>query len=192
LRADTQLSPEHETSLYLDIGGSADAAAYEDTHLWNNGFNIGAGIGCNVSRIFSFIWDAHFNYFPYNPNYYQPPNGVKFTGGDVFDTLLMVNGKFKFIPEDNPVVPYALIGSGVDFYYGVPTVPYFWTTPGGSGAVFTVRLAIGTDFRLDPKTALFLQYNYVGMPLTGFGGLDYDAVSGISWVMANVGLKLTL
>lgn len=194
----SHLLPEHETSLYLNLGGTVNADNYYSVPEWNPGFDGGVGLGVNASRLLSIILDAQFHYFPRNPNF-KGTDGTLTGGGDFSHFIVMPNLKFRFILDDNPVVPYALFGMGCDFYNvgalsetSPPPNSITSTTLPGSGAVFTIRLVLGMDVRLDAKNTLFFQYGFHGMPLAGLGGLEYDGVNGFAWIMANAGLKMNL
>lgn len=171
--------PEHQISLYLDVGGAVPA---EPTDSWRSGFSGGVGIGADLSRAFSVILDAHYENFPASP-----------AAHDFNDILVMIDGKLRFVTEDNPVVPYGVLGLGANFYneqqsfLNEPPVFVNYPISGGSGVAGAFRLAGGIDIRLDIKSALFVEYGTVG-----FANHAYDGMGGFDWFTLNIGWKTNL
>jgi hypothetical protein len=182
VKSDTNLLPEHETSLYFNIGGST---SLEPTITqWGTGYSGGVGIGLGLSRIFSLVFDANYFYFPLDPAFKGP-------GKDMFHLIFLANGKFRFIPQDNPVIPYGTIGVGADYFDEAETKvnepPYFnnFTVAGGNGFALAILGAIGMDIRLDSSKAIFLQYG-----ITAIASKYYAGLSGFDLVTFKMGLKL--
>ncbi len=174
----TPLYPEKTKSLYFDFGGTNPYSPADFQTSYNPSFTVGAGIGFGISRIFSLIVSADFNSFALNET--SVPLGYGVTGGALSDALVMVSGKFRFIPEDNPVVPYGVVGLGVAFYNAQPVTvteeTYPFNVESSTGLVssdFAFRLALGIDIKMQSGSYLFIESNGVGTS-TGAENIVYD------------------
>ncbi len=183
--------PEHEISIYLNLGYANPAGPTTFSYTWAFGFSGGAGIGVGISRIFSVILDVNYNSFTVNQDNLNLIHQTA-VGGNISDTLLMLNVKTRFSPNDDPVVPYGILGLGAAFYHADPVTItgvdflYLSTVPGIADlntTNFAYRIGLGIDIGLSTQSAIFVEGSYTG---TSTGS------TGISYGMAHTGLKLNL
>lgn len=176
----TALYPENVKTFYGDIAITNPYSPSDFQAAYSPYFSFGAGLGQGFSRIFSAILSADFNAFV--PNQSSVPPGYSVSGGEITNVLILVNAKFRFIPEDNPVVPYGVVGLGAAFFNAEPVTiaeaSYPFNNASSSGLVssdFAFRLALGIDIKMQPGSYLFIESNGIGTS-TGAENIVYNVL----------------
>ena len=170
--------PETSKILYAFAGFATpfDPAAFKSDY--EPSYSLGGGAGIGFSKTFSLLLDANFNLFHLNPSAFP---GADLNGGSISDITLLINGKFRFISDDNPVVPYGIVGIGISFYNAQPlyeTTGGFpptttQVTTGLANNEFAFRLALGIDIKLKPGEYVFVESNGLGTS-TGSENITYN------------------
>lgn len=151
-----------KNSLYLDIGLSSPEGSDGSPSQWNSGPNWGVGYGFGMSRFFSVILDADYSIFSVNSNYYNANVGYPTSAGALHITTVLANAKIKFLVEDNPVVPYIILGLGVQ---NISQDPYSYNISGSrtinepatSSSGLALRCSLGADIKLSKGTYLYTE-----------------------------------
>lgn len=171
LRADEASAPESQTqdSIYVNVGSARPTMPNGFSDNWMIGGNFGVGFGFGLSPVFQLVLDANGYNFPVNISQYQTVSG-----GEYRDGLLLVNGRLKFIPENNPVVPYGILGIGFstlteDALTGTDNSGHAVNTPASTNTSLAGRLGLGLDFKLSGYTAIFLEFDGVGDKYVSYG-----------------------
>jgi hypothetical protein len=180
--ASKQAAPvAHPYSLYFFGGGTTTDASYE-TEV-SPGYNGGIGLGVDLSKLFSLIFNVRYYSLPVNPDYYKSNWGAAVSGGGEQDLAFLINVKFKFLAQDNPVVPYVLFGTGMHLFNleGLTTTypnggyPFSLTSPADSGAGFALLAGIGMDIKLMSQTYLFIQGDWNGVGNKEYQGYNFES-----------------
>lgn len=109
-----------------------------------------------------------------------------------------INGYYDF-NRDKKWSPYIGVGVGltnIDTSQAVRSLPVTLETPGVNTTVFAYQAKLGLSYNVDPKTALFLQYRYMGTAGFNYGGARVTAggqvynVPGISNSLSNSSFEL--
>jgi hypothetical protein len=157
-----------EDSIYVNVGSARPSNPSGFSDNWNAGGNFGVGFGFGLSPAFQLVVDANGYNFPVNSSRY-----LTVSGGEYRDGLLLVNGRLKFIAEDNPVVAYGILGIGVSTLTQDAMTS---TTSGGSAATpassttsLAGRLGVGIDIKLSGYTSLFLEFDGIGNKTIDYG-----------------------
>jgi hypothetical protein len=196
LRADNLPPPnapapvEHRYSLYV-FGGGTTTDASDETEV-NPGYNFGLGLGVDLSQLFSLVFNVRYYSLPVNPDYYKNNGGATVSGGGEEDLAFLINGKFKFLAQDNPVVPYASFGTGMHLFNleGLTTTnpnygyPFSLTSPADSGVGIALLAGVGMDVKLWPQTYLLFQWDWNGILNKEYQGYDFESF--------DIGLKYDL
>jgi opacity protein-like surface antigen len=178
-------------SFYFDLGGVTPIAPNGFQDNWSTGGSLGVGYGFGVSPLFSIVADANFSNFPLQSTQAGFP-GTTYSGGGIHLFTLLVNGKLRFITEDNPVVPYLIFGLGGEHFQsddlttsngGVST-----TSPGITEGDFAFRLGIGIDIKLSPGTYLFVETNGVSATTSN----QVSSSNNMTYHLGRLGMKLDL
>src|ERR1700678_527205 len=96
-------------SIYVNIGGTYALNPGGFNQAQTNGYNGGLGYGFGFYKLFQLLIDANSDNFPLNNN------GGAFngdSGGNIRIGTLLANIRFRFLAQDNPVVPYLIGGIG--------------------------------------------------------------------------------
>lgn len=106
LRADTAPDAPVKDSIYVNIGGTTPLSPAGFTSNQTVGYNGGVGFGFGLSKLFQLVFDANADNFPLNTS------GVfsGLSGGNTRIGTFLGNIRFRFLAEDNPVVPYLIGG----------------------------------------------------------------------------------
>jgi hypothetical protein len=176
----TVLYPENVKTFYGDIAITNPYSPSDFQTAYSPYFSFGVGLGQGFSRIFSANLSADFNSFV--PNQSSVPPGYSVTGGEITNVLILVNAKFRFIAEDNPVVPYGVVGLGAAFYNAEPVTIAETSYPfnnasslGLTSSDFAFRLALGIDIKMQPGSYLFIESNGIGTS-TGLENIVYNVL----------------
>jgi len=182
--ADTAPDAPVRDSIFVNIGGTTpfDPSGFASNQTV--GYNAGVGFGFGLSKLFQLVLDANADNFPLNNNG-GAYNGD--SGGNVRIGTFLANIRFRFLAEDNPVVPYLIAGMGA------ATVNQDAITNGGGAVVspastttnFAGRLGIGMDIRLSEMTALFVESN-------GYGIASSNGSANIRYNSFRLGAKFNL
>jgi tetratricopeptide (TPR) repeat protein len=171
--------PDNCKTLYASVGISSpyDPANFKSGFV--PGYSAGGGVGLGLSKIFSLILDLQVNDFPLSSKDFP---GENIEGGDITDIIATLNAKFRFIPDDNPVVPYGVVGLGLSLYDEAPATvtslgfpPSSTAYSGSSSASACFRLALGIDIKLQPGQYIFVESNGIAAS-TGFEDITYNIV----------------
>ncbi len=168
--------PDNCKTLYVGVGISSPYDPSNFKSEFVPGYSAGGGVGLGLSKIFSLILDLQVNDFPLSNNDFP---GKAVAGGQITDIVATLNAKFRFIPEDNPVVPYGVVGLGMGFYNEAPATvtslsPLSTTTYSGSSSTDACfRLALGVDIKLQPGQYIFVESNGISTS-TGFEDITYN------------------
>jgi opacity protein-like surface antigen len=157
-------------SFYVNTGMAVPSAPDEFSDYWNMGFNVGGGIGLEISPNVQFVPTLSYSNFSFDGNNFLQENGF---GGYGFDVsggnakIITLNADFKFqlSPQQSPTIPY-IIGDAGLFRLAIDdmTLSYqgqYETVQGDSENKFGLNLGAGLDFSLNPKIAMSLGAKYV-------------------------------
>jgi opacity protein-like surface antigen len=178
-------------SFYFDLGGVTPIAPDGFQNNWSTGGSAGIGYGFGLSQLFSIVVDANFSNFPLQSTQAGFP-GTTYSGGGIHLFTLLVNGKLKFVAEDNPVIPYLIFGLGGQHFQsddlttsngGAST-----TSPGVTEGDFAFRLGIGIDIKLSPGTYLLVETNGVNARTSN----QVSSSDNMTYHMGRLGMKLDL
>jgi opacity protein-like surface antigen len=163
-------------SIFVNIGWTTpfDPGYYSTNQ--NPGYNGGVGYGFGLSKLFQLVIDANSDNFPLN---YNSPtySGQAVSGGNIRIGTLLANVRFRFLAQDNPVVPYLIGGmGGARVEQEAITSGNTVIAPASSTGNFAARFGIGIDIRLSPMTDLFVESNTYGIASNGgSGNFDYNS-----------------
>jgi opacity protein-like surface antigen len=122
------------------------------------GFNVGMGYGFRLSKLFQLVIDANADIFPLDSSSVA---AFGLTGGNQFVGTLLANLRYRFLAQDNPVVPYLIGGIGPALVSQITLDNYGnLVNPGAPTLNFGFRLGIGMDIRLSELTSLFIEADY--------------------------------
>jgi hypothetical protein len=175
LWADTAPDTPVKNSIFVNIGGTTPFSPSSFTSNQTVGYNGGIGFGFGLSPLFQLVLDANADSFPLNNN------GGFFngdSGGNLRIGTFLANIRFRFLAEDNPVVPYLIGGMG-----GARVTQDAITNAGGavispssSSTNFAARLGIGIDIRLSGMAALFVESSGYGIAgSNGAANINYNS-----------------
>ena len=168
--------PDRTKIFYCDAGLALPNSPSNFQTVLSPGYSIGGGVGLGLSKIFSLLLDVDVNNFTLNTGAFP---GYFASGGSVWDITGTINGKFRFIADDNFVVPYGIVGMGIGFYNAQPlslsNFGFYSTsirTAGLSTADYIFRLALGMDIKLKPGEYIFIEGDLTGTS-TGLEDITY-------------------
>jgi outer membrane autotransporter protein len=182
LWADNAPDAPAKDSLYMNVGYNANATyAYYGSNQNTTGFNVGIGYGFRLSRLFQLVIDANADIFPLDGN---TVSHLGLTGGDQVVGTLLANLRYRFLAQDNPLVPYLIGGMGPAFVSQItPDNNGNFDNPGAPTLNFAFRLGVGVDIRLSEMTSLFVEADYYLIPgtnsdtnLNGAMNVAYDSI----------------
>ena len=148
----------------VNLGGALPMSPTGFTSRQDLGYNLGLGVGIAISKIFHVVLDANMDNFTINSSnpFFA---GSKVTGGASRLWTFLGNARVRLIPENNPVVPYAIGGLGLGILVQddlVQTAGGNVTTyPGTSNNYMTGRIGLGLEYILSDYASLFLEPNGV-------------------------------
>ena len=139
LWADNAPDAPAKDSLYVNVGYNTNATyGYYASSQNTMGFNVGI-FPLDSSSVAAF--------------------GL--TGGNQFVGTLLANLRYRFLAQDNPVVPYLIGGIGPALVSQITLDNYGnLVNPGAPTLNFGFRLGIGMDIRLSELTSLFIEADY--------------------------------
>jgi hypothetical protein len=167
------------TSLYLFGGAGLPLSPSNFTDSRTIGYQGGFGFGLSLSPSFSVVFEAQGSHFPLNAANYP---SLTLTGGEVNDALLLVNGKYGFLPQGQPFVPYGIFGLGLSLFTSNllmavdKNTQASGTTPAVSEAGFGYRLGLGFEVKTGEGMGLFMDAS--GLGTTGLYNMIYAQLRG--------------
>jgi hypothetical protein len=182
-----------KNSFYFDLGGVTPISPNGFQNSWTTGGSAGFGFGFELSRLVSIVLDASYSTFPIKATQTGFP-GITYSGGGIHLATLLGNIKFKFIAEDNPVIPYIIFGLGPSQFTSDALTATNGINTATSNATamsetdFALRFGLGIDIKLSKGTYLSIETN-------GMDGFTSDKVSSqgyMTYNMGRLGMKLDL
>jgi opacity protein-like surface antigen len=170
-------------SIFINVGATTPLNPGSFTTTQNVGYNGGLGYGFGLSKLFQLVIEADSDNFPLN-NSLAPYNGA--SGGNIRIGTLLANARFRFLAEDNPVVPYVIGGMGAArVEQEAITSGGSVVSPTSSTANLALRLGIGIDIRLSGLTSLYVESS-------GYGIAGSNGASNINYNSFRLGGKFNL
>jgi hypothetical protein len=174
LWADTAPDAPVKDSIFVNIGGTTPFSPDSFTSNQTVGYNGGVGFGFGLSKLFQLVLDANADSFPLNNN------GGAFngdSGGNLRIGTFLANIRFRFLAEDNPVVPYLIGGMGAAHVeQDAITNGGAVISPASSSTNFAARLGLGIDIRLSNLSALFVESSGYGIAgSNGAANINYNS-----------------
>jgi hypothetical protein len=163
-------------SIFVNIGWTTPLDPNNYVMNQNPGYNGGLGYGFGLSKLFQLVLDLNSDNFPLNDNSPNYRNTVV-TGGNTRIGTFLANIRFRFLAQDNPVVPYLIGGmGGARVEQEAITNGNTVLVASSSTGNFAARIGIGIDIRLSPMAALFVESNTYGITANnGSGSFDYNS-----------------
>ena len=146
--------------IQVNLGGSLPMSPAGFTSRQNPGYNLGLGVGIGITKNFQVVLDANMDNFPLNSasSFFT---GSSITGGASRYWTFLGNGRLRLIPENNPVIPYAIGGLGLGLLtqddMTITTSGTAMTNPGSSDSYLTGRIGLGLEFVLSDYASLLVE-----------------------------------
>jgi hypothetical protein len=151
-------------SIYVNGGLGFPVGPQNFAGNWSLGPQFGLGIGLGLSKMFQVVVDANIHLYASNASN---------NSGSFKDLLVLVNGRLQFTPENNPVVPYGILGAGASCL--------FQDAPKAAGPTpssidinnnridWAARAGLGLDFKVSDYVSIFVEGDGVATGYLGYG-----------------------
>jgi len=176
---------DQKSSIYFSFGGVLPLSPTSFTGTWANGYNFDLGYGLQVAPQLSLILDGSGAFFPVNKSNFP---ALFIAGGEIYDWMILVNGKYNFDLNDVSFSPYFIIGAGLSVYQSedriVTDTTYFVTNnlPASYEVNLGLRGGLGADFKISNSNYLFVEADAV----------NALGINNLLYFLGRLGLKTDL